>query len=109
MNWRTSPAAHIARLSRCEKIRLGFGGYGEPMATNKAPQPVVVEPRPGGKWAVQRDKGQRASSVHDKKQPAINAARQIAKNQGAELVVKGENGRIQSKDSHGRDSGRSKG
>jgi len=78
------------------------------MATNKAPKPVVVEPRPDGRWAVQRDTGQRASSVHDKQQSAIDAARQIAKNQGIELVVKAADGRIQSKDSHGRDS-RSKG
>ena len=73
------------------------------MATN-TPSPVVVEPRPDGRWAVQRDRGQRASSLHDNKSEAESRARQIARNQGAELVVKGTDGRIQRKDSHGRDS-----
>jgi hypothetical protein len=72
--------------------------------TKKAPQPVVVEPRPDGRWAVQRDKGQRASSLHKTQAAAEKAARQIAGNQGLELVVKGANGRIQRKDSHGRES-----
>jgi hypothetical protein len=79
------------------------------MPAKKGPKPVAVEPRPGGQWAVQRDGGKRASSVHDNKKPAVDAGRSIAKNQGAELVIKDQRGRIQSKDSHGRDSRRSKG
>ncbi|MEY2474047.1 MAG: hypothetical protein QOK28_3376 [Actinomycetota bacterium] len=79
------------------------------MAPKQAPKPVAVEPRSGGQWAVQRDGGKRASSVHENKQPAVDAARRIAQNQGAELVVKDSRGRIQSKDSHGRDPRRSKG
>lgn len=77
-------------------------------AKKKAPPPVVVEPR-GDKWAVQRDKGKRASSLHDTKVPAEKAGRKIAQNQGAELVIKGQNGRIQRKDSHGRDDRKRKG
>lgn len=80
------------------------------MAKKKAPRPVVVEPRPGGAWAVQRDKGKRASSVHENKQPAVDAGRRIARNQGAELVIKDQKGRIQKKDSTGgRDDPRRKG
>ena len=72
--------------------------------TRRAPSPVVVEPRPDGRWAVQRDKGQRASSLHDTQSAAEKRARAIATKQGLELVVKGKDGRIQRKDSHGRDS-----
>ena len=35
--------------------------------------------------------------------PAVDRARQQARREGAELVVKDEQGRIQSRDSHGRD------
>lgn len=70
---------------------------------------VVVEPRPDGRWAVQRDRGQRASSLHDTQSSAEKRARQIARNYGAELVIKGRDGRIQRRDSHGRDPRGSKG
>ncbi len=73
------------------------------MPTSKAPSPVVVEPRPTGQWAVQRDRGQRASSLHDTQSAAERAARQIARKQGAELVVKGIDGRSERRDSYGRD------
>jgi hypothetical protein len=89
--------------------RYGLG-YLIGMATKKPPPPpVVVEPRPDGQWAVQRDRGQRASSVNDTQAQAERKARTIAQNQGAELVVKGRDGRIQRKDSHGRDPRSSKG
>ena len=75
-----------------------------PTTRKPAPQPVVVEPRPDGRWAVQRDRGQRASSLHETQAAAERRAREIARNQGLELVVKGRDGRIQRKDSHGRES-----
>jgi Uncharacterized protein conserved in bacteria (DUF2188) len=70
---------------------------------------IAVEPRDGGKWAVQKHGTQKASKVFHRKADAVDRARVQAKREGAELVVKDQKGRIQSKDSHGRDPRRSKG
>jgi Uncharacterized protein conserved in bacteria (DUF2188) len=70
---------------------------------------ISVEPRPDGRWAVQKDGTKRASRVMDRKQGAVNRARQQARREQAELVIKDQPGRIQSKDSHGHDPRRSKG
>ncbi len=61
-----------------------------------------VVPRNGG-WAVQPAGGQRASSVHDTQHEAIDRGRDIARNQGSELLIHGRDGRIRDRDSHGRD------
>ena len=45
----------------------------------------------------------RAYRVKDRKTEAVRIARSVATNQGAELVIKNERGRIERKDSHGRD------
>lgn len=87
----------------------GLGTVPTMAPAKKAPKPVVVEPRPDGQWAVQRDKGQRASSLNRTQAQAVKKARTIAQHQGAELVIKGEDGRIRAKDSHGRDPRSSKG
>lgn len=63
------------------------------------PQDRMVYQRPDGSWANKRNDAQRASSVHDTQAGAIGAARSNLQNQGGgELIVKGENGRIRSKD-----------
>lgn len=64
---------------------------------------IAVEPRPDGKWAVQKDGTKRASKVTENKPEAVQRARQQAKREGAELVIKGKDGRIQRKDSGGKD------
>lgn len=64
---------------------------------------VAVEPRSNGRWAVQTDGRMRAYRVKDRKTEAVRIARSVATNQGAELVIKNERGRIERKDSHGRD------
>ena len=69
----------------------------------KAQPQVVVEPRPNGRWAVQTDGTQRAFRVVDSQAEAEGIARESAKRRGAELVVKGVDGRIQRRDSHGND------
>jgi uncharacterized protein YdaT len=61
-----------------------------------------VVPHDGG-WAVKPEGGQRASSVHNTQQEAIERAREIARNQHSELFVHGRDGRIRERDSHGRD------
>jgi hypothetical protein len=70
---------------------------------------ISVEPRPDGRWAVQADGTKRASRVFDRKQDAVDRARQQARREQAELVVKDQQGRIQRKDSHGHEPRRSKG
>lgn len=54
-------------------------------------------------WAVKGAGAQRASSVHDTQQSAIDRAREIARNQESELLIHGRNGRIRDRDSHGND------
>jgi hypothetical protein len=70
--------------------------------TRRSPT-ITVEPRPGGMWAVQKDGSQRASRVLGRKDVAVARARAQARREGAELVVKDQRGRIETKDSHGRD------
>lgn len=57
----------------------------------------------GGKWAVQGEGNARATKLFDTKAEAIDFGRAIAKRQGSELIVQGNNGLIQSKDSYGND------
>lgn len=61
-----------------------------------------VVPREEG-WAVRGERAKRDTEVFDRKTEAVERAREIARNQQSELVVHGENGRIQYKDSHGKD------
>jgi hypothetical protein len=70
---------------------------------------ISIEPRDDGRWAVQKDGTQRASRVFDRKADAEARGRAQAKREGAELIVKGANGRIQRRDSHGADDPRKKG
>jgi len=62
-----------------------------------------IVPNPDGGWDVKRSGGQRSSGHWDTKAEAVNAGRQISRNQGTELVIHGKDGRIQSSDSHGND------
>ena len=65
---------------------------------------VAVEPRPRGRWAVEKSGNSRASSTHRKKSAAVRKAKRIAKrNKPSEVVIKKSNGRIQKKHSYGRD------
>jgi hypothetical protein len=70
---------------------------------------ITVEPRPNGRWAVRKDGTQRASKLFDNKSDAENRAREQATRQGAELVVKGADGKIQRRDTHGADDPRKRG
>lgn len=54
-------------------------------------------------WAVKGAKAQRATEVFDRKSDAVQRGREIAQNQGTELVIHRGDGQIQSKDSHGHD------
>lgn len=61
-----------------------------------------VIPR-GDQWAVRGAGAKRDTGLFDRKQDAVERARGISQNQQTELVVHGQNGRIQYKDSHGHD------
>jgi len=63
------------------------------------PQDRMVYRRPDGQWVNERNDADRASSVHETQQAAIDAARENLTNQGGgELSVRGLDGRIRSKD-----------
>jgi hypothetical protein len=70
---------------------------------------VTVAPHGDGRWSVTRQGNSRASNVHDIKSDAVKIGREYAKQESSELIIKGENGRVQSKDSHGHDPKKSKG
>lgn len=62
-----------------------------------------VVPR-DGKWAVRRAGAVRASRKFDTQREAIEAARDIARSQGTELYIHGQDGRIRERNSYGKDS-----
>jgi len=64
---------------------------------------IVVEPRPDGRWARQKNGTSRAASLHETQAEAETAARRQARREGAELVIEGRDGKILRRDSHGRD------
>lgn len=64
---------------------------------------VWVSPSDSG-WKVQSANSDRASAVIDNKAEAIERARGIAINQGAELIVQNLDGKIGYKNSYGNDS-----
>lgn len=62
-----------------------------------------VTRRPDGKWQHKADGNKRATQVTDTQKEAWDSAISVAKNQGGEVVVHGEDGKIRSKDSYGKD------
>jgi uncharacterized protein YdaT len=62
-----------------------------------------VVPNQNGGWDIKQGGGQRSSGHFDKKQDAVDRAREISKNQGNELVIHNKDGKIAQKDSHGND------
>ena len=54
-------------------------------------------------WAVRGAGSQKASSVHSTQREAIDAGREITRNQQTELFIHGRDGRIRERDSHGND------
>ena len=68
----------------------------------KANQHNLVH-NPNGGWDVTRPGARRASVHAGTKAEAERRGREISRNQGTEFVIRGLDGRIQSKDSHGGD------
>ncbi len=63
----------------------------------------------GDQWAVKGEGNERATSVHDTQQSAIDAARETARRQKSELFIHNGQGQIRDRDSYGNDPRRSKG
>lgn len=57
----------------------------------------------GDDWAVRGAGNSRPTAVYPTQQEAIDRARGIAQNQGSELLIHGQDGRIRERDSHGND------
>lgn len=62
-----------------------------------------VTTHPSGGWQVKGEGNVRATARTTTQKDAINIAREIARNQGSELVIHRPDGRIRAKDSHGKD------
>ncbi len=67
-----------------------------------AKQRIEVVPH-GDQWAVKKQGADRASSLHDTKAPAIERAREQARREKTELVIKKADGTIQNSNSYGKD------
>jgi hypothetical protein len=68
--------------------------------TTKRNQHVVPS---GQSWAVRGAGATRATEILPTKAEAVDRARGISRNQGTELFILRRDGKIQSRDSHGRD------
>jgi hypothetical protein len=64
---------------------------------------VWVQQRQDGQWEVKKDGAQRASSLHRTQREAAEAGRRAAKDERSELLIKGRDNKIRSKDSYGPD------
>ena len=57
----------------------------------------------GNQWGLVREGGERATSLHSTQGKAIQAGRELAKQQQTELVIHRPDGRIRDSDSYGND------
>jgi len=69
--------------------------------TKRSSQHVVPK---DGKWSVMRSGAKRASGTFQTQKEAVEHARKMAKDQGTELYIHGEDGRIRDRNSYGKDS-----
>lgn len=63
-----------------------------------------VTPHSNDGYQVKGAGNQKATKLFDRQSDAINFARDVARNQQAELVIHNQQGRIRAKDSYGRDT-----
>lgn len=62
-----------------------------------------VVPDSDGGWNIKQGGGHRSSAHFDRKQDAVDRARDISRNIGSELIIHNKDGRISQCDSHGPD------
>lgn len=72
------------------------------MGSNKGKSVHVVPDGEGG-WQIKRPGAERSSGNFDRKNDAVDRARDISRNQDGELVIHNRDGKIARKDSHGND------
>lgn len=70
----------------------------------RGPETHHIVPNRNGGWDVRRGGADRASGHFDHRNEAVNAGRDISRNQGTELRIHNRDGRIASSDSHGHDT-----
>jgi hypothetical protein len=63
----------------------------------------------GDGWAVRRAGSARSSGVYKAENEAISAARGIARNQGTDVYIHGQNGRILSRETYAKTTPNTKG
>lgn len=68
-----------------------------------APKNQHVVPTKDNKWGVRGEGNQRLTKKTDTQQESINTARNIAINQGSEVVIHRKDGTIRDRDSYGND------
>jgi hypothetical protein len=64
---------------------------------------IHVTHRSGGKWAVIGEGDSRASGLYETQDEAVEAGREIARNNWSELFIHDRDNRIRDKDSFGND------
>jgi hypothetical protein len=65
---------------------------------------VHIVPTSGGNWAVKRERANRASSIHDRKDEAIERGRELAKEGSlGQLKIHKKDGTIQTEHTYGKD------
>jgi len=62
-----------------------------------------VVSRPNHEWAVLGEKNSKDTSRHPTQQDAFEAAREIAINQGSEVIIHGQDGKIRERNTYGKD------
>ncbi len=65
-----------------------------------------ISKREDGKWADKREGRERVSGLYDTQEEAFNAARETAKNEGGEVIIKNTEGKIREKNTYGKDDPR---
>lgn len=73
------------------------------MSKKQGPDTHHIVPNSGGGWDVRRGGSKRATSHHGTKRNAIDAGREVSRNQGTEMRIHNLDGRISGSDSHGND------
>lgn len=63
-----------------------------------------VVPSKDGGWKIKQGGSKRSSGNFDRKSDAVDRARDISRSRNSELFIHNKNGRIGSKDSHGKDT-----
>lgn len=85
---------------RCSRTVPTAGRSGRKAEIIMSKKNYSVGPHQDG-WQVKRDGASRASGVFDTKQEAQNRGRELAKETGGELRIKGQDGRIQNSNTYG--------